>query len=157
MVEQLAIDRAKRLFNCAFVNVQPHSGSQANQSVMLALIKPGDTVLGMSLAAGGHLTHGAAPNLSGKWFNAVQYGVTKDNNLIDYDEVERLAKEHKPALVIAGGSAYPRIIDFVRFRQIADSGRRLSHGRHGAFRRLVRRGSSSEPVAARPRGHHHHP
>jgi glycine hydroxymethyltransferase len=121
VVEQLAIDRAKRLFNCAFVNVQPHSGSQANQSVMLALIKPGDTVLGMSLAHGGHLTHGAPPNLSGKWFNAVQYGVTKTDNRIDYDEVERLAKEHKPALVIAGGSAYPRIIDFPRFRQIADS------------------------------------
>jgi len=121
VVEQLAIDRAKRLFNCNFANVQPHSGSQANQSVMLALIKPGDTVLGMSLAAGGHLTHGAPPNLSGKWFNAVQYGVTKDTNLIDYDQVERLAKEHKPALMIAGGSAYPRIIDFKRFREIADS------------------------------------
>ena len=121
VVEQLAIDRAKRLFNCAFANVQPHSGSQANQSVMLALIKPGDTVLGMSLAHGGHLTHGAPPNLSGKWFNAVQYGVTKDDNRIDYDEVERLAKEHKPALIIAGGSAYPRIIDFARFRAIADS------------------------------------
>lgn len=121
VVEQLAIDRAKRLFNCTFANVQPHSGSQANQSVMLALIKPGDTVLGMSLAAGGHLTHGAPPNLSGKWFNAVQYGVTKDTNLIDYDEVERLAKEHKPALIIAGGSAYPRQIDFKRFREIADS------------------------------------
>jgi glycine hydroxymethyltransferase len=121
VVEQLAIDRAKRLFNCAFANVQPHSGSQANQSVMLALLKPNDTILGMSLAAGGHLTHGAAPNLSGKWFNAVQYGVTKTDNRIDYDEVERLAKKHKPAMVIAGGSAYPRIIDFPRFRQIADS------------------------------------
>jgi glycine hydroxymethyltransferase len=121
VVEQLAIDRAKRLFNCAFANVQPHSGSQANQSVMLALIKPGDTVLGMSLASGGHLTHGAPPNLSGKWFNAVQYGVREDNHLIDYDEVERLAKEHKPALIIAGGSAYPRVIDFPRFRAIADS------------------------------------
>jgi glycine hydroxymethyltransferase len=121
VIEQLAIDRAKRLFNCAFANVQPHSGSQANQSVMLALIKPGDTVLGMSLAHGGHLTHGAPPNLSGKWFNAVQYGVTKDDNRIDYEEVERLAKEHKPALIIAGGSAYPRIIDFPRFRAIADS------------------------------------
>jgi glycine hydroxymethyltransferase len=121
VAEQLAIDRAKRLFNCAFANVQPHSGSQANQAVMLALLKPGDTILGMSLAAGGHLTHGAAPNLSGKWFNAVQYGVTKTDNRIDYDEVERLAKEHKPALIIAGGSAYPRIIDFPRFRQIADS------------------------------------
>ncbi|HUU65878.1 MAG TPA: serine hydroxymethyltransferase [Methyloceanibacter sp.] len=121
VVEQIAIDRAKRLFNCNFANVQTHSGSQANQSVFLALIKPGDTVLGMSLAAGGHLTHGAPPNMSGKWFNAVQYGVTKDTNLIDYDEVERLAKEHKPALIIAGGSAYPRIIDFARFREIADS------------------------------------
>jgi glycine hydroxymethyltransferase len=121
VVEQLAIDRAKRLFNCAFVNVQPHSGSQANQSVLLALTKPGDTVIGMSLASGGHLTHGAPPNLSGKWFNAVQYGVRKDDHRIDYDEVERLAKEHKPTLIIAGGSAYPRIIDFARFRAIADS------------------------------------
>jgi glycine hydroxymethyltransferase len=121
VVEQIAIDRAKRLFNCNFANVQVHSGSQANQSVFLALIKPGDTVLGMSLAAGGHLTHGAPPNMSGKWFNAVQYGVTKDTNLIDYDEVEGLAKEHKPALIIAGGSAYPRVIDFKRFREIADS------------------------------------
>ncbi len=121
VVEQLAIDRAKRLFNCAFANVQPHSGSQANQSVMLALIKPGDTILGMSLAHGGHLTHGAAPNLSGKWFKAVQYGVRPDDQRIDYDAVEKLAQEHKPALIIAGGSAYPRIIDFVRFRQIADS------------------------------------
>jgi len=121
VVEQIAIDRAKRLFNCSFANVQVHSGSQANQSVFLALLKPGDTVLGMSLAAGGHLTHGAPPNMSGKWFNAVQYGVTKDTNLIDYDEVERLAKEHKPALIIAGGSAYPRVIDFKRFREIADA------------------------------------
>ncbi|MGK2921326.1 MAG: serine hydroxymethyltransferase [Methyloceanibacter sp.] len=121
VVEQIAIDRAKRLFDCSFANVQVHSGSQANQSVFLALLKPGDTILGMSLAAGGHLTHGAPPNMSGKWFNAVQYGVTKDTNLIDYDEVERLAKEHKPALIIAGGSAYPRVIDFKRFREIADS------------------------------------
>jgi len=121
VVEQLAIDRAKRLFNCAFANVQPHSGSQANQSVMLALIKPGDTIIGMSLAHGGHLTHGAAPNLSGKWFNAVQYGVRQDDNRIDYDAVEKLALEHKPAMIIAGGSAYPRIIDFKRFREIADS------------------------------------
>lgn len=120
VVEQLAIDRAKRLFNCAFANVQPHSGSQANQSVLLALTKPGDTVIGMSLASGGHLTHGAPPNLSGKWFNAVQYGVRRDDHRIDYDEVERLAVEHKPSLIIAGGSAYPRIIDFARFREIAD-------------------------------------
>src|ERR1044072_2077836 len=121
VVEQLAIDRAKRLFNCAFANVQPHSGSQANQSVMLALIKPGDTIIGMSLAHGGHLTHGAAPNLSGKWFNAVQCGGRQDDNRIDYDAVEKLAQEHKPAMIIAGGSAYPRIIDFKRFREIADS------------------------------------
>ena len=121
VVEQIAIDRAKELFDCKFANVQVHSGSQANQSVFLALTKPGDTILGMSLAAGGHLTHGAPPNMSGKWFNAVQYGVTKDTNLIDYDEVESLAKEHKPTLIIAGGSAYPRIIDFARFRKIADS------------------------------------
>jgi len=121
IVEQLAIDRAKRLFNCNFANVQPHSGSQANQSVMLALVKPGDTVMGLGLASGGHLTHGAPPNLSGKWFNAVQYGVKPDDHRIDYDEVERLAKEHKPALIITGGSAYPRQIDFARFRKIADS------------------------------------
>ena len=121
VVEQLAIDRAKRLFNCNFANVQPHSGSQANQSVMLALVKPGDTVMGLGLASGGHLTHGAPPNLSGKWSNAVQYGVKPDDHRIDYDEVERLAKEHKPALIITGGSAYPRQIDFARIRKIADS------------------------------------
>ena len=121
VVEQLAINRAKRLFNCAFANVQPHSGSQANQAVMLALIKPGDTIMGLSLAAGGHLTHGAPPNLSGKWFNAVQYGVRPDDHRIDYDEVERLAHQHKPTMIIAGGSAYSRVIDFARFRQIADA------------------------------------
>ena len=120
VVEQLAIDRAKRLFNCAFANVQPHSGSQANQSVMLALLKPGDTIMGLGLASGGHLTHGAPPNMSGKWFNAVQYGVRPDDHRIDLDEVEKLAQEHKPAMIITGGSAYPRIIDFARFRQIAD-------------------------------------
>jgi len=120
-IEQLAIDRAKKLFNCAFVNVQPHSGAQANQAVLLALLQPGDGILGMSLAAGGHLTHGAAPNLSGKWFRAVQYGVRREDARIDMDEVERLAREHKPKLIIAGGSAYPRIIDFAHFRRIADS------------------------------------
>jgi glycine hydroxymethyltransferase len=119
--ETLAIDRAKQLFGCAFANVQPHSGAQANQAVFLALCKPGDTILGMSLAAGGHLTHGAAPNLSGKWFNAVQYGVRKEDARIDMDEVARLAEEHKPTLIVAGGSAYPRVIDFARFREIADS------------------------------------
>ena len=120
-VEQLAIDRAKQLFGCRFANVQPHSGAQANGAVMLALAKPGDTILGMSLAAGGHLTHGAPPAQSGKWFNAVQYGVRPDDHLVDFDEVERLAAEHKPRILIAGGSAYPRHLDFARFRAIADS------------------------------------
>ncbi len=119
-IEKLAIDRAKMLFDCSYANVQPHSGAQANGAVLLALVKPGDTILGMSLDAGGHLTHGAAPSLSGKWFNAVQYGVREDTQLIDYDEVERLAKKHHPKLIIAGGSAYPRHIDFARFRAIAD-------------------------------------
>ena len=119
-VETLAIDRAKQLFNAGFANVQPHSGAQANGAVMLALAKPGDTILGMSLDAGGHLTHGAKAAMSGKWFNAVQYGVHPETHLIDFDEVERLAKEHRPTMIIAGGSAYPRIIDFARFRAIAD-------------------------------------
>ena len=120
IAETLAIDRACRLFNCNFANVQPNSGSQANQAVMLALLKPGDTTLGMDLASGGHLTHGAAPNQSGKWFNAIQYGVRRQDNLIDYDQVERLAKEHRPKLIFAGGSAVPRQIDFKKFREIAD-------------------------------------
>ena len=120
VVEDICIDRIKKLFNADFANVQVHSGSQANQAVFLALLKPGDTIMGMSLAAGGHLTHGAPPNESGKWFNAVQYGVNKDTTLIDFDEVEGLALEHKPKLIIAGGSAYPRIIDFKKFKEIAD-------------------------------------
>jgi glycine hydroxymethyltransferase len=120
VAEELAIARACRLFDCRFANVQPHSGSQANQAVMLALLKPGDTILGMSLAAGGHLSHGAPPNISGKWFNAVSYGVRREDALIDYADVERLAHQHRPKLIIAGGSAYPRVIDFVRLRQIAD-------------------------------------
>ncbi len=119
--ETLAIERAKRLFDCKFANVQPHSGAQANQAVFLALLKPGDTVLGMSLAAGGHLTHGAPPNLSGKWFRIVSYGVRREDNQIDYDEIERLALAEKPKLIIAGGSGVPRIIDFARFRKIADA------------------------------------
>ncbi|HYJ83575.1 MAG TPA: serine hydroxymethyltransferase [Allosphingosinicella sp.] len=119
-VETLAIERAKQLFGCGFANVQPHSGAQANGAVMLALAKPGDTILGMSLDAGGHLTHGAKPALSGKWFNAVQYGVRRDDDCIDFDQVEALAREHRPRLIIAGGSAYPRHIDFARFRAIAD-------------------------------------
>ncbi len=121
VAEQLALDRLKELYGCAWANVQPHSGAQANQGVFLALLQPGDTILGMSLAAGGHLTHGAGPNLSGKWFNAVQYGVRKEDARIDFDEVQRLADEHKPKMIIAGGSAYPRVLDFKKFREIADS------------------------------------
>ncbi len=120
VAEDLAIERAKALFNAGFANVQPHSGAQANQAVFFALMKPGDTFLGLNLAAGGHLTHGAAANQSGKWFNAVSYGVHPDTHLIDFDEVERLAREHRPKVIIAGGSAYPRTIDFARFRKIAD-------------------------------------
>lgn len=120
IAENLAIDRAKELFGCGFANVQPNSGSQANQAVMLALAKPGDTLLGMSLDAGGHLTHGAKPNMSGKWFNAVQYGVVAQTGLLDYEQVEALALEHKPTIIVAGGSAYSREIDFAKFREIAD-------------------------------------
>jgi len=120
VAETLAIERARRLFDCAFANVQPHSGAQANQGVFLALVQPGETVLGMSLAAGGHLTHGAAPNLSGKWFRAVQYGVRREDGLIDYEQMETLARAERPKLIIAGGSAYPRVIDFARIRRLAD-------------------------------------
>ncbi|NUY02703.1 serine hydroxymethyltransferase [Paraburkholderia youngii] len=120
-VEALAIDRVKALFEAEYANVQPHSGAQANGAVMLALVKPGDTVMGMSLDAGGHLTHGARPALSGKWFNAVQYGVSPDTYRIDYEQVRRLAQEHRPKLIIAGYSAYPRALDFAAFREIADS------------------------------------
>jgi glycine hydroxymethyltransferase len=120
VAESLAIERAKRLFDCKYANVQPHSGSQANQAVFNALLQPGDVILGQSLAAGGHLTHGAAPNQSGKWFKAVQYGVRAEDGLIDYDEVGRLANEHKPKLIIAGFSAYSRVVDWARFRKIAD-------------------------------------
>jgi glycine hydroxymethyltransferase len=121
VIETLAIERAKKLFNCNFVNVQPHSGAQANQAVFLSLLKPGDTILGMSLAAGGHLTHGAAPNLSGKWFNAIQYGVDETTSQVDFDSLQKLAEKHKPKLILAGGSAYPRTLDFAAFRKIADS------------------------------------
>src|SRR6266403_2685482 len=120
IAETLAIERAKRLFGCSFANAQPHSGAQANQAVFVALLEPGDTILGMALSAGGHLTHGARPNLSGKWFNAISYGVRREDGRIDFDEVERLAETHRPRLIIAGGSAYSRIIDFGRFRAIAD-------------------------------------
>jgi glycine hydroxymethyltransferase len=121
IAENLAIDRAKQLFGCGFANVQPNSGSQANQGVFLALLQPGDTILGMSLDAGGHLTHGAAPNQSGKWFNAIQYGVRAQDLTLDYEQVQELATTHKPKMIIAGGSAIPRIIDFKRMREIADS------------------------------------
>ncbi|MBI1274969.1 aminotransferase class I/II-fold pyridoxal phosphate-dependent enzyme [bacterium] len=120
VAEDLAIERAKKLFKCSYANVQPHSGAQANQAVFMALLKPGDTILGMALNAGGHLTHGAAPTQSGKWFHAVQYGVKQSDGLIDYVAVEKLALEHKPQLIIAGASAYPRVIDFAKFRAIAD-------------------------------------
>ncbi|MSO85147.1 MAG: serine hydroxymethyltransferase [Rhodospirillales bacterium] len=120
IAETLAIERAKKLFGCEFANVQPHSGSHANGAVMMALLNPGDPILGLSLAAGGHLTHGAPMSLSGKWFKAYQYGVRRQDSLIDHDEVERLAREHRPKLIITGGSAYPRVIDFARFRKIAD-------------------------------------
>ncbi|WP_191060670.1 serine hydroxymethyltransferase [Geminicoccus harenae] len=121
VVEQLAIDRVKELFGSSFANVQPHSGAQANFAVLLALLQPGDTIMGLSLAAGGHLTHGAPAAVSGKWFNVVRYGVREDDHLIDYDELQRQVEEARPKLIIAGGSAYPRILDFARFRQIADS------------------------------------
>jgi glycine hydroxymethyltransferase len=120
IAESLAIERAKRLFQCRFANVQPHAGAQANEGAFLALLSPGDTILGMSLAAGGHLTHGSPANISGKWFNAVSYGVCEDDARIDFADVERQAETHRPRLIIAGGSAYPRIIDFARFRAIAD-------------------------------------
>ena len=118
--ESLAIERACQIFGCTYANVQPHSGAQANQAVFLALLQPGDTILGMSLAAGGHLTHGAAPNQSGKWFHAVQYGVRREDGLLDYEELESLARSARPKMIIAGGSAYPRVIDFPRIRRVAD-------------------------------------
>ena len=121
VAEDLARDRAKKLFNCSFINVQPHSGAQANQAVFQALLKPGDTFMGLDLAAGGHLTHGSPVNQSGKWFNAVSYTVDRDSHQIDFDDVQSLASEHKPKIIIAGGSAYPRIIDFKKFREVADS------------------------------------
>ena len=120
VLESIGINRVKEIFSCDFANIQPHSGAQANQAVFMSLLEPGDTILGMSLAAGGHLTHGAPPNLSGKWFNAIQYGVRKQDSLIDFDQLEKDAMTHKPKLLIAGGSAYPRTLDFKKFREIAD-------------------------------------
>jgi glycine hydroxymethyltransferase len=146
IAETLAIERAKKLFDAGFANVQANSGSQANQSVFLALLQPGDTILGMSLAAGGHLTHGAAPNLSGKWFNAVQYGVRKDDGLLDYEELESLARTKRPKLIIAGGSAYPRFIDFARFRNIADEVGALFMVDMAHFAGLVAAGVYPSPI-----------
>ncbi len=145
VAENLAIERACQLFDCGFANVQPNSGSQANQGVFQALLKPGDTILGMSLDAGGHLTHGAAPNQSGKWFNAIQYGVRRQDNLIDYDQVQALASEHKPKLIIAGGSAIPRQIDFAKMRKIADSVGAYLHVDMAHFAGLVAAGEHPSP------------
>jgi len=145
-VETLAIDRAKQLFDAGFVNVQPHSGAQANGAVMLALTKPGATIMGMSLDAGGHLTHGAPPAMSGKWYNAVQYGVRADDHLVDFDQVAALAKEHRPSLIIAGGSAYPRTLDFARFRAIADDVGALLMVDMAHFAGLVAGGAHPSPM-----------
>ena len=145
IAETLAMERACQLFGCEFANVQPNSGSQANQGVFQALLQPGDTILGMSLDAGGHLTHGAAPNQSGKWFNAVQYGVRKQDNLLDYDQVQELATQHKPKLIVAGGSAVPRQIDFKRMREIADSVGAYLHVDMAHFAGLVAAGEHPSP------------
>ena len=146
VAEDLAIERAKKLFNCKFANVQPHSGAQANGAVYLALIKPGDTILGMSLNSGGHLTHGAKPAQSGKWFNAVHYDVDKNTGLIDYENVEKLALENKPKILIAGGSAYSRIIDFKKFREIADKVKAYLLVDMAHFSGLVAGGAYPNPV-----------
>jgi glycine hydroxymethyltransferase len=146
VIEQAAIDRVKQIFGAEHANVQPHSGAQANGAVMLALLEPGDTILGMSLAFGGHLTHGAAPALSGKWFNAIQYGTRKEDGLIDYDEVEALAVEHKPKMIIAGASAYPRVIDWKRFREIADKVGAILFVDMAHYAGLIAGGSYPNPI-----------
>ena len=146
VVENLAIERAKQLFNCKFANVQPHSGSQANTAVYLALLQPHDTILGMSLDAGGHLTHGSKVSISGKWLNAVSYGVRQEDGLIDYDQVEKLALENRPKLIIAGGSAYPRQVDFARFRAIADKAGALLMVDMAHFAGLVAGGVHPNPL-----------
>ena len=145
VAENLAIERACQLFGCSFANVQPNSGSQANQGVFTALLQPGDTILGMSLDAGGHLTHGAKPNQAGKWFNAIQYGVRKEDNLLDYDQVQALATEHQPKLIIAGGAAIPRQIDFAKMREIADSVGAYLHVDMAHFAGLVAAGEHPSP------------
>src|SRR5690606_31339649 len=146
IAERLAIERACKLFGCAYANVQPHSGAQANGGVLLAVVKPGDTIMGMSLAAGGHLTHGAKPATAGRWCNAVQYGVRRQDGLLDYDEAAALAAEHKPKLIICGGSAYPRQIDFARFREIADSVGALLMVDMAHFAGLVAGGVHPSPI-----------
>ncbi len=157
IAENLAIERVTRLFGCGFANVQPHSGASANAAAFMALMAPGDTFMGLNLAAGGHLSHGSPVNMSGKWFKVVPYNVRRDDHRIDMDEVARLAREHRPKVIIAGGSAYPRIIDFKGFRDDRRRGRRVPAGRHGAFRRPRRRRRASEPVPPCPCGDHHHP
>ena len=154
--KNLARDRAKKLFGAEYVNVQPHSGSQANQAAYAAVLQPGDTILGMNLAHGGHLTHGHQLNFSGKTYKIVPYGVRKDDERIDYDELARLAEEHKPKMIIAGGSAYPRILDFPRFRQIADSRGRAAAGGHGALFGTGGGGAASQSVRVRRHRHLHH-
>ena len=156
IAETLAIQRVTKLFGCKFANVQPHSGASANVAAFMALMAPGDTFMGLNLAAGGHLSHGSPVNVSGKWFKVVPYGVTRDTHTIDLAEVRRLAHEHRPKVIICGGSAYPRIIDFKAFRD-RRRGRRLSDGGHGAFRGPGRRRRASEPVPARPCGDDDHP
>lgn len=146
VMEELAIDRAKQLFNCGFANVQPNSGSQANQAVFMALMQPGDTFLGMDLSSGGHLTHGAKVNQSGKWFNAVHYGVRKQDSRLDYDDVAAKAEEHKPKVIVAGGSAIPRQIDFKKFREIADSVGAYLHVDMAHFAGLVAAGEHPNPL-----------
>ncbi|TFH46078.1 MAG: serine hydroxymethyltransferase, partial [Lysobacterales bacterium] len=145
-VERLAIDRAKKLFGCSYANVQPHSGSQANLAVFLAFLKPGDTVLSMDLSAGGHLSHGSRANLTGKWFNVTHYGVRADDGLIDHDDVERIAHQHQPKLIICGGSAYPRAIDFARFRAIADAVNAVLLADMAHFAGLVAGGVHPDPL-----------
>lgn len=146
IAETLAVERAKKLFGCDFANVQPHSGAQANGAVFLGLLQPGDTILGMSLAAGGHLTHGAPPAQSGKWFNAIQYGVRREDSQLDYDEVAKLAREHKPKLIVAGGSAIPRAIDFNKFRAICDEVGAILMVDMAHFAGLVAAGEHPSPI-----------
>ena len=146
IAEELAVERAKKLFSCSFANVQPHSGSQANQAVFMSIMKPGDTFLAMDLSSGGHLTHGAKPNQSGKWFNAIHYGVKEDTHLIDYEQVEKLALEHSPKIIIAGGSAVPRQINFEAFRKIADKINAILHVDMAHFAGLVAAGEHPNPL-----------